>query len=68
MRKTPMDTPLTFEQETDLNAWYDELESAWQAKIADPKSPESVSLTEAEAAWEAEREYYHDRFLYADIF
>lgn len=66
MRKTPMDTPLTFEQETDLNAWYDELESAWQAKIADPNSPESLSL--AEAAWEAEREYYHDRFLYADLF
>lgn len=58
--------PLTIEEETALNQWYDELDSQWLAAIDDPQSPEYQALVEMEARMLAEQEYYHDQFLYAD--
>ncbi|MBE9224755.1 hypothetical protein IQ264_04645 [Phormidium sp. LEGE 05292] len=58
--------PLTTEEETALNQWYDELDSQWLTAIDDPQSPEYQALVEMEAQMLAEQEYYHDQFLYAD--
>lgn len=56
----------TPEQQTDLNQWYDQLDEQWLTTIANSNSEESQVLAKMEAKWEAEQEYYCDRFLYAD--
>lgn len=58
--------PLTTEEETALNQWYDQLDSQWLTAIDDPQSSEYQALVEMETRMLAEQEYYHDQFLYAD--
>ena len=57
---------LTSEQEADLNQWYNQLDEKWLTAINDSGSPESQQLAAMEANWSAEREFYHDQYLYAD--
>lgn len=59
-------TRLTSEQEAGLNQWYDQLDEKWLTAINDSTSEESQQLAAMEANWSAEREYYHDQYLYAD--
>ncbi|WP_460207998.1 hypothetical protein [Scytonema sp. NUACC21] len=57
-------TPL---QKADLSRWFDQLEQQWLTAIEQPESAEAIALAEAEAAWEQERQYYHDAYLYSDL-
>ncbi|KAB8313926.1 hypothetical protein SD81_040930 [Tolypothrix campylonemoides VB511288] len=59
----PTLTPL---QKAELSSWFDLLEQQWLAAIQRPESAEAIALAEAEAAWEQERQYYHDAYLYSD--
>ncbi len=64
MRNTTL-TPL---QKAELSNWFDLLEQQWLAAIQQPESAEAIALAEAEAAWEQERQYYHDIHLYSDCY
>lgn len=59
----PTLTPL---QKAELSSWFDLLEQQWLAAIQRPESAEAIALALAEAAWEQERQYYHDAYLYSD--
>lgn len=61
-------TTLTPLQKAELSNWFDQLEQQWLAAIQQPKSAEAIALAEAEAAWEQERQYYHDAYLYSDCY
>lgn len=62
-----MDNLLTDSQTVaDLNSWYDQQQQQWLVAIAQPNSREALALAQAEADWEAERDYYHHAYLSAE--
>jgi len=50
----------------DLNAWYDQQQQQWLSAIKREDSPEALALAQAEADWEAKRDYYHHAYLSAE--
>lgn len=57
---------LTLVQETEINANYNQqLSKRWTA-TGELTAIESATLVKQKDRWLAEREYYHDQFLYTD--